>query len=516
MWNNNRKANCILKKEIVINTSSSETRVAILEEGQLVELYVERSEHERMVGDIFLGKVENVVQAIQAAFVNIGLEQNGFLSFEDVGREYIALAERVGGGQKRKRTGREGRTRVQLKPGQNILVQVTKEPIGSKGTRLTSSISLPGRFLVLVPNDNAIGVSRKINDPRERRRLRRLARSIQPKGFGLIIRTVAVGKDVQTMSSDLDALLKKWKRIEEKSNTAKPPCLIHKDVGITSSVIRDLVSPDIDRIVVDSRKLYGTIKKYLREVADGLLDKLELYRKKTPVFDEFHVEEEIEKSFSRKIWMKSGGYIVFDQTEAMVVVDVNSGRSVGEKDHEKNALKTDLEAARLIARQLRLRDIGGIIVIDFIDLATEANRKKVGALLKKELRKDRVAFDIRPMNDFGLVSLTRGRVRPSLLYRYSEPCPRCEGLGRVPAKSAIITKIERQIQHLKITTRKRRFLLRVHPDLEQYLSEGVRSRIRFLMMKFFVTIQLEADPELTGDTFHLKPLKDSKTGRGKK
>ena len=500
-----------MKKEIIVNSSSSETRMAILEDDAFVELFVERPEHERMVGDIFKGRVENVVEAIQAAFVNIGLKQNGFLSFEDVGKEYIALSERFDDTGKKKRYGdRKPRNKVKLKSGQEILVQVTKEPIGDKGTRLTSSISLPGRFLVLVPHDKTVGVSRKIVDVRERRRLRLLAKSLRPDGFGLIIRTVAVGKDVKSMQYDLDQLLKKWKRIEEKSRTVKSPSLIHKDLGITSSVIRDLVAPDIDLLLVDSRKLYNKIKKYLNEIAPCLISRLELYKKKRPIFDEFNIEEEIEKSLSRKIWMKSGGYVIFDQTEALVVVDVNSGRSVGEKDHEKNALRTDLEAARVITRQLRLRDIGGIIVIDFIDLTSKSHRNRVVLEVKKELKKDRASFDILPMSDFGLVQLTRGRVRPSLLYRYSESCPRCNGLGRIPAKSTIVTKIERSIQKMKSKTGERRLVLRVHPDIVEYLTEGIRSRVRRLMAKFFITIRLIPDCSLMDDNFILTSLKDKK------
>lgn len=502
-----------MKKEIMINVSSSETRIAILEDDALVELFVERPENERMVGDIYKGRVENVVNAIQAAFVDVGLKQNGFLSFQDVGKEFVALAESVDEDKKRGRRRRgkgRGSSNVPLKSGQEILVQVTKEPIGTKGTRLTSSISLPGRFLVLVPNDNAIGVSRKIADPRERRRLRMLAKSLKPDGFGLIIRTVAMDKDAATIKGDLDNLLKHWDKITDKAKSAKEVGLIHKDLGLTSSVIRDLFSPDIDTVVVDSRKLYNNINKYLKDVAPQLLNRLVLYKKKTPIFDDYHIEDEIVKSLSRKIWLKSGGHCIFDQTEAMMVVDVNSGRSIREKDHEKNALKTDMEAARIIARQLRLRDIGGIIVIDFIDLSEDGNRKKVVQELKKELRKDRVAFDVLPMNDFGLVSITRSRVRPSLLYRYSETCPRCKGLGRVPAKPSIVTQIERAILTVKSETGQRRLVLKAHPDIAQYMTEGVRSRARHLMMKFFITLKVVADVEIRYDEFKLVPLKDAK------
>lgn len=505
-----------MKKIIVINASSSETRIAILEDGALVELYVERPENERMVGDIYKGKVTNSVDAIQAAFVDIGLDQNGFLPFADVGKELIALSGGVGTAKRRgagARGRRQSRSSKGLKPGQELLVQVTKEPLGGKGARLTSLVSLPGRFLVLVPNDRTIGVSRKIVDDRERRRLRLLAKSLRPEGFGLIMRTVAVGKDSLAIRADLENLMKSWKRIDDKARKECAPFLIYKDMGMASSVIRDLFSPDIDRVVVDSRKQYGNIKKYLKEVAPDLSSKLELYKSQGSIFDEFNIEDEIEKSLSRKIWLKSGGHVIFDNTEAMVVIDVNSGRSVGEKDHEKNALKTDLEAARAIARQLRLRDLGGIVVIDFIDLAPDNYRKKVVSLLRKELKKDRAAFDILPMNDFGIVCLTRERVRPSLLYRYSESCPRCDGLGRIPAKSTIVTQIERRIQKIKSSTGERRLVLRIHPDMADYLTKGVKNRLRKLMGKFFVSIKVIPDGDLKDDAFHLVSARDVKSKR---
>jgi ribonuclease G len=509
------------RKEIVINVSSTETRVAILENGTLVELYFERAENERMVGDIYKGKIENVVEAVQAAFVEIGLDQNGFLSFSDAeGRalEFSSLAERVddldADKQPRRRFRDRGQRRRQyLKSGEDILVQVTKEPIGNKGTRLTTAVSLPGRFLVLVPNDATVGVSRKIEDFNERKRLRRLAKSFQPQGFGMIIRTVAMGKDAATLKTDLDQLLKTWRKIEEKAKSEKAPRLLHKEMGMTSSVIRDLFSPDISRLVVDSRKLYGEIRKYLSEVSPNLLPRLEMYRDHVPVFDSFKIEEQIERGLSRKIWFKKGGYIVFDQTEAMAVIDVNSGRSVSQRDHELHALETDLEAVREISKQLRLRDMGGIIVIDFIDLRSDKNRKKVASELKRELEKDRAAFDILPMSDFGIVQLTRERVRPNLIYRYSEACPRCDGMGRVPSKSTLITKIERRIKQIKSTGGEKRLVLRVHPDLAEYLSEGFKSRIRQLMLKYFVLIKIVPDEKMKEEDISLDTAAEEKKGK---
>ncbi len=492
-----------MKKEIITNSSLSEIRIALMEEDTLVELYSEQPENERMVGDIYFGKVENVVEGIGAAFINIGLGQNGFLPFAEIGREYDVFTEKAKISPKNKYQKKRNKNKenITLRSGQEILVQVIKEPIGEKGTRLTSLVSLPGRFLVLVPHDRNVGVSRKIGDIRERNRLRRLARSIRPDGFGLIVRTMAVDKDIKTLKSDLEGLLKVWKRIEERVKKSQAPKLIHKDMKMASSIIRDLFSPDIDHLIVDTRKLHRKIKGYLRDVSPNLLSRLELYKDKIPIFDKYKIEEEIEKSLSRKIWLKGGGYIIFDQTEAMMVVDVNSGRSIGEKDHELHALKTDLEAARAIAHQLRLRDIGGIIVVDFIDLTADKNRKKVVSTLKRELKKDRAAFDILPMSDFGLVEMTRERVRPSLLYRYSEPCPSCNGLGRIPAKNTIVTKIERKIQLMKSNNGIRRFVLKVHPDMAVYLSDGIKSRIHRLMLKHLVKIEVVSDRSMRNQDF---------------
>ncbi|HEX9934739.1 MAG TPA: Rne/Rng family ribonuclease, partial [bacterium] len=359
-------------------------------------------------------------------------------------------------------------------------------------------------------NDNGVGVSRKIEDFGERKRLRRLAKSLQPAGFGVIIRTVAVGKETEELKNDLDQLVRNWRRIEERAKSERAPRLLHKEMGMTSSVIRDLFSPDISRLVVDSRKLYGEIRKYLAEVSPGLLPRLEWYRDHIPVFDAFKIEDQIERGLSRKIWFKRGGYIVFDHTEAMTVIDVNSGRSVGQRDHELHALETDLEAVREIARQLRLRDMGGIIVIDFIDVRSDKFRKRVVAELKKELEKDRAAFDILPMSDFGIVQLTRERVRPSLLFRYSEACPRCDGLGRIPSKSTLITKIERRIKQIKSGGLEKRLILRVHPDLAQYLTEGMKSRIRQLMMKYFVLIKVIPDDTVKEEEIQLTTHKEKK------
>ena len=498
-------------KQIFINVSSSETRIAILENGDLAEFYSEQPDNERMVGDIYKGRVVNIVKPIQAAFVDIGLKQNGFLPFAEINKEYVALTETISTGKFRKGAKKQKSVKEPVvKKGQDVLVQVTKEPIMSKGARLTSDISIPGRFIVLVPDDNNIGISRKIKDFKERRRLKELATRIKPEGFGIIVRTVAVGQEIDTLQSDLDHLMSVWGKIETKFKSQASPALLHKDMGMASSVIRDLFSPDIESLVVDSRKLYNEIKKYLKDVAPGLVSRLKFYKDRTPLFDKYDIENELEKSLQRKIWLKNGGYIVFDQAEAMNVIDVNSGKSIKGADHEKHALKIDLEAARTIARQLRLRDLGGIVVIDFIDLSESANRKKLETFLRGELKKDRAAFDMLPMNDFGLITLTRERIRPSLLYRSSEPCPRCNGLGRVPTKSTIMTNLERKIQNLKNSTGERKLVLRAHPDLAKYLKKGIKSRLQQLKLKYFVSIKVKSDSTINEEDFILIPAKEEK------
>jgi len=504
-------------KKIFINVTSSETRIAIVENKDLVEFYSEQPENERMVGDIYKGRVTNVVKPIRAAFVEIGLKQNGFLPFAEIGKEYVALTETVSNSRTSSKSKQAKAPKGPIvKKGQEILVQVTKEPIMSKGARLTSDISIPGRYLVLVPDENNIGISRKIKDRRERRRLKMLVSSIKPEGYGLIVRTVAMGQKVQALLADLETLVATWEKITTKFKSTPPPVLLHKDMGMASSVIRDLFSPDISSLVVDSRRQYNEIRRYVKDVSPALASRIEFYKERTPLFDKYGIEEELHKSLRRKIWLKNGGHIVFDQAEAMHVIDVNSGKSIKGKDHEKHALKIDLEAAQTIAKQLRLRDIGGIVVIDFIDLAKSENRKKLETFLRNKLKKDRAAFDLLPMNDFGLIALTRERIRPSLLYRSSEPCPRCNGLGRVPTKNTIMTTLERKIQNLKNKTGERRLVLRANPDLALYLKKGVRSRLQHLKLKYFVSIKIKADASIHEEDFMLIPAREERKRLQKK
>lgn len=489
-----------MEKEIIINSGISETRIAIRENKKLVELFVERPENERAVGDIYLGKVVNVVKGMRAAFVDIGQKQDAFLHFSDVGDSFSTISALIdstnGFHEDDKHIPVE-----QIKEGQEVLVQIIKEPISTKGSRITTQLSIPGRFCVLVPDSNMVGVSRKIESTRERRRLKKIARSVKPNGFGLIIRTVAEGKNSEILEHDINSLTKTWVRIQREVRKNQAPALIHKDMGMTSSVIRDLFTRDVTRLVVDNRKLFREITAYLKEVAPSLIDNIEYFSGNAPIFDAFKIETEIEKSLARKVWLKSGGYLIFDHTEALVAIDVNSGKFVGRRNHEENSLKINLEAAKEIARQLRLRDIGGIIVIDFIDMQDDKNRKRLHNDFKKELRKDRAQANITPLSEFGLIEMTRERVRPSLLFAFSETCPTCHGTGRITSKGTVLTHIERWMRRFRAGSKERSLKMRTHPEIQNYLTHGIKSRIRRVMWKFWVRIDVISDESLEIDEF---------------
>ena len=375
-------------------------------------------------------------------------------------------------------------------------MQVTKEPVGKKGVRVTSEVSLPGRFLVLLPFDGKIGVSKRMTNFREKRRLRRIVRSMLPEGFGVIIRTVAQDKDEGSLRQDLESLLASWREIEKGMKTQQAPALLYKDMATTSSVIRDLFTDAVDRVVMDSPKLYKDIRAYVNQVSPQMIEKIELYREREPIFDAFKVEKEIATCLNRKVWLKSGGYIIIEQTEAMVVVDVNSGRYAAKREQEQNSLRTNLEASREICRQIRLRDLGGIIVIDFIDLQDERNRKRIYDELRKEFRKDRAKVTVLPMTEIGLAQITRQRIRQSILHSFSEPCPVCGGGGMIQSKSSIVNQIDRWVRRFKAESSEIRLKLSVHPSVAAYLREGMIGRLTRMQWRYRVRIRLEQDQKL--------------------
>jgi ribonuclease G len=503
-----------MQKEIVINVTDSQHRIALVEDGKLAELFVENDDRERMVGDIYLGKVAKVMPGIRACFIDIGLEQDGFLHFSDIEDRYKdfakakhegddANASRQGrgksGGDRNRRKHRE--FTVSLSKGQEIMVQVFKEPVGTKGVRVTTELALPGRFVVLVPKDNDIGVSRKIADFKEKRRLKRLAHSIIPSGYGCIIRTVASGQDEEILKADMDSLVQTWQEIEHLLRKSSAPSLIHKDMNASSSVIRDLYSEEVTSVVVDSRKMYREFRSYVNMVSPKSVEAISFFTGKEPIFDFYGIEKQIEQSLSRRVWLKSGGYIIVEHTEAMKVIDVNSGRYAAKSEQELNSLKTNIEAVREIARQVRLRDLGGIIVIDFIDMQHDDNKRRVFEEMKREMRKERAKFTILPLTDFGLMQITRQRIRESVQLSTSDICPTCNGTARVTSQSAIYIQIERWLRRFRLHSKDLRLVLHIHPNLAAYLLDGNFSRLTKLMVKYFVQVKVNQDPTLAVDEF---------------
>ena len=517
----------------------NEVRIAITENGRLVELFVENQETVRHVGEIFLGKVAKVIPGMNAAFINVGLGQDAFLHFSDVGDSfdgsmaYLADAElrddddeeedldfdnddddNAGGGlvlrgqpqpeRKPRQIASAPRkpfstlevSNINLQPNQDILVQVTREAFANKGVRVTSRISLPGRFVVLVPFEPGIGISKKVYSVRERRRLRRIIRSLKPREIGVIVRTVAENKEESALRADIEKLLQQWDDIQRKMKEAPAPQLVFQDTNITSSVLRDLFTYDVTKIICDDKKMYKEVLDYVQWASPNLAGTVELYKDARPLFDVKGVEEEIEMTMSRKVPLPSGGYLFIEKTEAMVVIDVNSGRYAARREQELNSLKTNLEAARETARQLRLRDIGGIIVIDFIDMVDDRNKKKVYDEMKKEMRRDRAKSSILGLTDFGLMQITRQRIRQSITDTLSDACPACGGTGKIVNQTTVDNQIERWLERYQQEGGKEKLTLNVHPTVAGRLGEGFFSPLRKLGRKYRVKVRLGAQDEL--------------------
>ena len=497
-----------MHKEIFINESMGETRIAIQEDGQLVEVYVEKQDNHRMVGNVYKGKVENVLPGMQAAFVDVGYELNAFLPFSEIGSDEYLLEENEGKRNRNNKNIKYDNIEVDLKKDQEIYVQVIKEPFAGKGPRVTTEVALPGRLLVLVPNASYIGISKKIWDKFERRRLKKIAQKLRVGNIGIIIRTVAEGKSEEHIENDHKQLIDNWNKIENKANNEDAPVLVYEDLETASSVVRDLLTPDVEKIIIDSKRLFKKTQKYLEDVSPSLLDRLELYKLKAPLFESFGIESDIEKLMRPKAWLKSGAYLIIEKTEAMVVVDVNSGRFVGKKLHEENSLKINLEAAREVARQLRLRDLSGLIVIDFIDMKYEENRKKVYHELRRELKKDRAKVAVAPITEFGLLEMTRQRIRVSLLDSMSEECPTCHGSGRIISQETLITRIDHWLRRYKSKHRSLRLELQLHPENADYLGGEKRHVLRGLMWQNFVHLKIKSNPDVPQDEFSFIRTKD--------
>lgn len=519
-----------MKRELLINAGPRETRVAILEDGKLVELLVDRPDNRRMVGDIYLGRVEAVLPGIQAAFVDIGTEKSAFLHASDLVRESAEeaededeeeddedLAEDVPAGPKSNgsgqnggwggsRRGRKAAPPIQdaLKRGQEIMVQVSKEPISTKGSRVTAQISLAGRFLVYIPDSSRVGVSRKIAAGAERSRLKEQVSAILPdKSGGVIVRTVSEDVTPEALKRDLDTLMAQWKKVKRKSQFTSAPALLHRESGLTRGLVRDLFSTKVDSLTIDSKPVFNEVNEYLKTVAPELIPRVKLYEERIPLFDTAGIEAEIRETFKRRCDLPSGGYLIIEPTEALVSIDVNSGRYTGKKDPEKTVLKTNMEAAAEIARQLRLRDVGGIIVCDFIDMETKQSRDKVLQELRTHLGRDRARTKAFAVSDLGLIEMTRQRVRQSHYQSMTEPCPTCAGTGRVFTPETIIRRMERSVRRMVVEGRRDNLLVKLHPDVAMYVLEQERELVQRLQKAASFSLELRDDPLLKPDEFKL-------------
>ncbi|PYO67854.1 MAG: hypothetical protein DMD69_08725 [Gemmatimonadetes bacterium] len=484
-----------LKREILISGSPRETRVAILEDDRLVELLVDRPNTRRMVGDIYLGTVDAVLPGIQAAFVNIGTEKSAFLQ---------GGGEGGGGGSSGRSRRRLPNVAEELKKGQAKLVQVIKEPIGTKGPRVTAQVSLAGRFLVYMPFASRVGVSRKIENRDQRAKLREMVGKLVPKDSGgWIIRTVAEDLTEQSCKREIDHLHGLWKKIKRKSSSVRAPALLQRETSLTRGIIRDLFSDKVDSLLVDSKMLHNEIVQYLKQIDPDLIERVKLYNAEAPLFDEYDIEAEVRKLFLPRVELPTGGYLIIQPTEALTSIDVNTGRYTGKKDPESTILKTNLEAAREVARQLRLRDIGGIIVVDFIDMESRGNRDKVLQELRAHLGRDRARTKAFAVSELGLIEMTRQRVRPSLWHSMTAECPTCNGTGRVFRPEVVVRRMERSLKRAGAEHKERQLAVRLHPEVALYLVEQEPNFLRQLEQQTGLELEVRDDPMMRLDEFRM-------------
>jgi ribonuclease G len=538
-----------MTKEMIISSNDHETRVAILEDDLVAELFVERERQRGVVGNIYKGRVSKVLPGMQSAFIDIGLERDGFLYVSDVvqgGSEELDRLEsgdeadseasetpRQADGKSEETPTTQGRgksagrsrgpraeeppaedVRIEtlVKEGQDIMVQVVKEPLGTKGARLTCHASLAGRFLVFMPTVDHVGVSRKIESREERSRLRGIVREFrESEGFtgGIIIRTAAAGRPKDDILSDLQYFNKIWKDIRQKMDSMRPPAVVYREQSLVAKLLRDLLTDDYTAIRIDSYQEYQRVLELVERMMPSLSGKVKHYNKNFPIFEEYGVQAELDKALRSKVWLKSGGSIVINQTEALVAVDVNTGRYVGKRSAgrlEDTIVKTNLEAAREIVRQIRLRDLGGIIVLDFIDMEEKKNRQKVFQAVEQELRRDRAPSKALQVSDFGLIVVTRKRVKQSLERVLTEPCPYCSGSGVIKSSSTICYEILAEVKKLNMDLNGHGVVLRVNPDIARALKEEENGVLRDLQQTLGRPITLRPDVHLHHEQFDLMAI----------
>jgi ribonuclease G len=494
-----------MASELIINVTFNETRIAFLENGVLVEFFIEKKNDNSMVGNIYKGKVARIVPGMDAAFVDIGLAKSAFLYVGDIildrmmYEEYddsdyhVTLNERIEG---------------VLEEGQELTVQVSREPIGQKGTRVTSKVTLPGRLLVLMPGTEHIGVSRRIEQEEERKKLATMLKDeICPKGYGLIARTASEGKTKEELGADLNFLKRIWESIQEKAKTVRAPSILHQDLGIIFRVIRDLHSHNLKKIIVDDVFVYERVGEFLKDYLPEQGCEVVYFNEKDPIFEVFGIEIEIAKLLHKKIWLKSGGYIVLDYTEALTVIDVNTGRYLGKKDLEDTILRTNLEAVKEIAYQIRLRNIGGIIIIDFIDMERKESRETVFQALIDALKKDRIKTFAYPISELGLVQITRKRTRHNIVNLLTEICPTCEGSGYIKSRYTVCYEVLRELRSHCSKEGGKRINVYLSPEVASLLYEEEKNSIEFIENTYNTKVNIIANPEFSVDSFQVEGLR---------
>ena len=473
--------------ELVIDAQDGEVAIALLHDKKLIELHREKGNSNYAVGDLYLGKVRKIVPGLNASFVNVGYEKDAFLHYLDLGPQFASFAKFTKGVLTKKQNSaylegfpmerdidKDGKIANVLSANQNILVQIAKEPISAKGPRLSSEITLAGRYIVLVPFSNKVSVSQKIKEDEEKKRLKELIQSIRPKNFGVIIRTVAEGKKVSEIEGDLNDLLKKWEKTFAELKNSVPPKRILGEMDKTSVILRDMLNANFNNIHINDAKLAEETKTYIKNIAPGKEGIVKHYSGKLNIFEQFGIQKQIKAMFGRQVAMPSGGYLIIEHTEAMHVIDVNSGNRKG-ANQEQNALQTNMEAAEEIARILRLRDMGGIVCVDFIDMGERENNKKLYDHLKEVMKSDRAKHNVLPPSKFGVVEITRQRVRPETNINTSEKCPACSGTGEIQASILLVDEIQNHLRYVKEDLKLKKVLLHVHPFMAAYLTKGIFS-----------------------------------------
>lgn len=501
-----------MSNELIVNVTPGEARIARLVDGEVSELFIERTEEQQVVGNIYKGVVTRVLPGMQAAFVDIGLERAAFLYVTDVLPDLFEGRD-DGDDEEEEEKKEEGKPsysprryrapipRIEnvIKEGQSLVVQVAKQPIRTKGARITCHISFPGRYTVYMPTVDHVGVSRRVGSFEERKRLKEILAKYKPAKGGHIARTVSFGANEEQLARDMKNLEGLWQGVADKQDKAKPPALLYQDLGLVLRSVRDFMSDEVDRLLIDSKEDYEEVKKFMEKFMPDLSSRLQLYDKDVPIFDVYGIETEINRALSKKVWLKSGGYLIIDQSEALTAIDINTGRFVGRDDFEETILQTNLEAAKEIAYQLRLRNLGGIIIIDFIDMERYSNRQKVFYALKDELKKDKVKTTITKISELGLVEMTRKRTSDSLTQLLSETCYTCHGKGHIKTSTTVAFELFREMKRTLPHLNGRSVKAYVHPSVARVLFNEARDRLDFMEKRYGKRIAVEPV-----ETFHLE------------